>query len=211
MNRPDVLDPLVEAKLEGLGHRLQIKFDRQFKELQGSIQQQGQGEGQRQAIAAAAAAEAAAGACAAAARLAAVEEQIQLQVQQQQQTESTAACGIFWTHWWSKSSNRNFSSSSKRNNNNSNNNCRSTSGDKNKWQRSSRSRQVMICEARRDKLMEQIQSSCGQAQLDYLDNPVSLLSAQVSRISCSRSLLSLQCVMQSRTSAGSRQHLQGVA
>ena len=36
----DVLDPLVEAKLEELSQRLQIKFDRQFKELQVSIQQQ---------------------------------------------------------------------------------------------------------------------------------------------------------------------------
>ena len=41
-----MLDPLVEAKLEGLGHRLQIKFDRQLKELQVSIQQQ-QDEGRR--------------------------------------------------------------------------------------------------------------------------------------------------------------------
>ena len=44
---PDVLDPQVEAKLEGLGHQLQIKFDRQFKELQVSTQQQ-QSEQQQQ-------------------------------------------------------------------------------------------------------------------------------------------------------------------
>ena len=97
MDRPDVLDPLVEAKLEGLGHRLQIKFDRQLKELQVSIQQQ-QDEGrqqqqqQQQAVTAAAAiavrsvasAEATAAtvetaAEAVAARLVAVEEQLQLQ------------------------------------------------------------------------------------------------------------------------------------
>ena len=36
--------------------------------------------------------------------------------------------------------------------------------------------------ARRDKLIGQIQSSCGQAQLGYLDNSLSLLSAQVHQL-----------------------------
>ena len=114
MDRPDVLDPLVEAKLEGLGHRLQIKFDRQLKELQVSIQQQQdegrqQQEQQQQAVTAAAAvavrsaasAEATAAtvetaAEAVAARLAAVEEQLQFQATSalefsllQQQVESS--------------------------------------------------------------------------------------------------------------------------
>jgi len=187
---PDVLDPMVEAKLEGLGHQLQIKFDRQFKELQVSTQQQQGEQQQRQQQADTAAAEVAARSAAstkatattveaaveaAAARLAAVEEQLQ----QQQQTESSLWDDFLDPLVGQVQQQQQAQQQQQQRQQQLQEHVRYL---ERQGQMAEEQLRQTADELRRKKLTEQIQSGCAQIQSEYLDNSISRLSSEMHRL-----------------------------
>ena len=212
-----MLDPLVEAKLEGLGHRLQIKFDRQLKELQASIQQQ-QGEGrqqqqqqQQQAVTAAAAvavrstasAEATAAtvetaAEAVAARLAAVEEQLQFQATSalefsllQRQVESSL--WDFLDPLVEQVQRQQQKSKQQQQQLQQQQLQQQQLQEHVRWlewqgQVAEEQPRQTADKLQRKKWAEQIESGCAQIQSDYLDNSISRLSSEIHRLKQSDAL-----------------------